>query len=383
MRPTSAPQATVRAAGRQRPGDPGDLPPAAAPTGVRRRGRPWPRAWPTGPPTGRPRRGCGPPVQPAGRARAARRPGPRSAGERVGGRGFTGSALPGCWRSDRGSGAAALVTLATPRPPGGDPGCAELSPRSSLVAVPTLETHHRNSSEEAIQAVAESSQGASPVRAAEQLPTTPSPRSAPTSGSSTRCTSSTSGTRTASTRPGGTSSSSTAPDGSGGTNGGRRPPSPASAAKAGNGRRDAGQARREAGRRSPRAARPQPSRPPKPARQAVRRRKPARGRTRRRSPATAGSPVPKEPEKRPPRPRPPTSRRYTVLRGAPARTVQNMDACLTVPDRDQRPLGAGQAALGQPHRHQQPPRPRPRRQGVVHPPDRLRAGQGAARRCRR
>ncbi len=48
-------------------------------------------------------------------------------------------------------------------------------------------------------------------------------------------------------------------------------------------------------------------------------------------------------------------------------------------DRDLGALGAGQAALGQPHRHQQPPLPRPRRQGVVHPPDRLRAGQGAAR----
>ena len=69
---------------------------------------------------------------------------------------------------------------------------------------------------------------------------------------------------------------------------------------------------------------------------------------------------------------------YTVLRGAPARTVANMDASLTRADRDQRALGAGQAALGQPHRHQQPPRPRPRRQGLLHPPDRLRAGQGAA-----
>ena len=46
-------------------------------------------------------------------------------------------------------------------------------------------------------------------------------------------------------------------------------------------------------------------------------------------------------------------------------------------DRHLGALGAGQAALGQPHRHQQPPRPRPRRQGLLHPPDRLRAGQGA------
>ena len=37
----------------------------------------------------------------------------------------------------------------------------------------------------------------------------------------------------------------------------------------------------------------------------------------------------------------------------------------------------GQAAHRQPHRHQQPPRPRPRRQGVVHPPDRLGRRPGA------
>ena len=53
------------------------------------------------------------------------------------------------------------------------------------------------------------------------------------------------------------------------------------------------------------------------------------------------------------------------------------------PDRDQRPGGPGQAAHRQPHRHQQPPAARPRRQGLVHPPDRLRGGQGARRRCRR
>ena len=46
-------------------------------------------------------------------------------------------------------------------------------------------------------------------------------------------------------------------------------------------------------------------------------------------------------------------------------------------DRDERAHGPGQAAVGQPHRHQQPPRPGPRRQGVLHPPHRLRAGEGA------
>ena len=49
----------------------------------------------------------------------------------------------------------------------------------------------------------------------------------------------------------------------------------------------------------------------------------------------------------------------------------------TVPTATSVRTRAGQAAVGQPHRHQQPPRPRPRRQGVVHPPDRLRADQGA------
>ena len=37
---------------------------------------------------------------------------------------------------------------------------------------------------------------------------------------------------------------------------------------------------------------------------------------------------------------------YTVLRGAPARTVANMDDSLSVPDRHLGPLGAGQAARG-------------------------------------
>ena len=51
-----------------------------------------------------------------------------------------------------------------------------------------------------------------------------------------------------------------------------------------------------------------------------------------------------------------------------------------LPERPHRHLGPvrpGQAALGQPDRHQQPPVAGPRRQGLVHPPDRLRAGQGA------
>ncbi len=49
------------------------------------------------------------------------------------------------------------------------------------------------------------------------------------------------------------------------------------------------------------------------------------------------------------------------------------------PHRDQRPVRARQAADRQPHRHQQPPGPGPGRQGVVHPPDRVRGGEGAGR----
>ena len=49
------------------------------------------------------------------------------------------------------------------------------------------------------------------------------------------------------------------------------------------------------------------------------------------------------------------------------------------PDGHERARGAGQAAGRQPHRHQQPPGPLPRRQGVLHAPDRLRAGPGARR----
>ena len=87
--------------------------------------------------------------------------------------------------------------------------------------------------------------------------------------------------------------------------------------------------------------------------------------------------------RRPRRPTPATSRPTPCCAARPARTVAEHGRLADRPDRDLGPLGPGQAAVGQPHRHQQPPRPRPRRQGVVHPPDRLRAGQGAQGRCRR
>ena len=50
------------------------------------------------------------------------------------------------------------------------------------------------------------------------------------------------------------------------------------------------------------------------------------------------------------------------------------------PDGDQRPLAAGQAAHRPAHRDQQPPAAQPRRQGLVHAPDRLRDGPGAQER---
>ena len=49
------------------------------------------------------------------------------------------------------------------------------------------------------------------------------------------------------------------------------------------------------------------------------------------------------------------------------------------PDRHIGPGRPGQAAGRQPDRDQQSPRPRPRRQGLLHPPDRLRGRQGARR----
>ena len=65
------------------------------------------------------------------------------------------------------------------------------------------------------------------------------------------------------------------------------------------------------------------------------------------------------------------------LRGTAARTAQNMDASLTVPTATSVRAMPGQAADRQPHRDQQPPEARPRRQGLLHPPDRLRDGPGA------
>ncbi len=68
------------------------------------------------------------------------------------------------------------------------------------------------------------------------------------------------------------------------------------------------------------------------------------------------------------------------LRGAAGRIVANMEASLGVPTATSVRVGAGQAPRGQPHHRQQPAVPDHRRQGQLHPPDRLRRGQGADRR---
>ena len=67
------------------------------------------------------------------------------------------------------------------------------------------------------------------------------------------------------------------------------------------------------------------------------------------------------------------------LRGPAARVVTNMEASLEVPTATSVRAIAGQADGRQPHRHQQPPRPWPRRQDLVHAPHRLRDGRGAGR----
>ena len=94
----------------------------------------------------------------------------------------------------------------------------------------------------------------------------------------------------------------------------------------------------------------------------------------------------------PPRPRPsPTARRAPVtldgetpqpLRGASARIVENMEASLGVPTATSVRTLPGQAARDQPPDPEQPARARPRRQGQLHAPHRLRRRARAADACR-
>ena len=98
-----------------------------------------------------------------------------------------------------------------------------------------------------------------------------------------------------------------------------------------------------------------------------------------RQPAAAKPAAPPRPPAKPARRRRGRRARSPPLRGVAARIVQNMDASLERADRHQRARRAGEAAGRQPHRDQQPPRPGPRRQGQLHPPDRLRDGPRAGR----
>ena len=214
--------------------------------------------------------------------------------------------------------------------------------------------------------------------------------SGPTSGSWTSSTSATRPTPARWTRPGGTSSpTTTRRAGSSRPAGpprrtacrpgrrwpGRRPSAPPAGGQRPRRRPPAGQPRlRAAGRARPRPAPPAPagpapapparrrSRPPLPRPGTLPR--PARRARRRGTGASQRSPADAEPR--------PAARRGRPHRG-------NMAASLTVPTATSVRVHPGQAADRQPHRDQQPPRPRPRRQGLVHPPHRLRGGPGAGR----
>ncbi len=112
-----------------------------------------------------------------------------------------------------------------------------------------------------------------------------------------------------------------------------------------------------------RPARPRsPAPPPRPR---SRSRSPPRRRRPRSTPVVEG-PEPAEPRTQSP-----------PLKGMSKTLATNMDASLTRADRDERAHRAGEADDRQPHRHQQPPEARPRRQGLVHPPDRVGDGAGA------
>ena len=241
-----------------------------------------------------------------------------------------------------------------------------------------------------------------------QLKTARCPGSEPTNGSLTRCTSSTRRTPTASTRSGGTSSARTSARRSRAPSARPRsatlqPTAPGGSTRHGHGvhrRTQAPPLRQHAEAKAEKQAEPKPEdRKNEQGRQKTeqdraheadedQKTKPSskaqsqKDTTKSKRPARAPheqrqADARRTPEKKAGGGGRATSRRYTVLKGAPARTVREHGRQPHRPDRHQRALGAGEAAVGQPHRHQQPPRPRPRRQGVLHPPDRLRAGQGA------
>ena len=212
--------------------------------------------------------------------------------------------------------------------------------------------------------------------------------SAPTSGSLTRCTSSTSPTPSRSTRPGENCSRSASRAASPAR---PRPPTAARPAAL----TDAHQPVRRSPRRRLRPSvseAPQPkATAPKPSPAAVRR---VAGARRRLHSKMSEQPTPvalvgqparsrrKSPLAAPDRQRTRGVRAHRAARrGGPHRGQHGHLA--DRPHGHQRPHGAGQAADRQPRRDQQPPGARPRRQGLVHPHHRLRDGQGAQGRCRR
>ena len=167
------------------------------------------------------------------------------------------------------------------------------------------------------------------------------------------------------------------------------------------------------GRRAPRPAGPArrggPRAPPR--RRGPPRRRPPPGRARARPPAAAtpaaapaGRPgarpgAPAAARRRPPRrPRPPAAARPPRRPRPPAaasgarraerprvrdaarpvrRRREEHERLAGAADGHVRARRPGEAAVRQPHRHQQPPQARPRRQGLLHAPHRLRDGAGA------
>ena len=107
---------------------------------------------------------------------------------------------------------------------------------------------------------------------------------------------------------------------------------------------------------------------------------PGSGRPAAPAPTAPAPPVTGRPRPGPARPATEEPEPPVPLRGAAGRIVANMEASLGVPTATSVRIGAGQAARGQPHHRQQPAVPDHRRQGQLHPPDRLRGGQGAHRR---
>ena len=75
----------------------------------------------------------------------------------------------------------------------------------------------------------------------------------------------------------------------------------------------------------------------------------------------------------------PEGSRTAPIRGIAARIVSNMDASLQVPTATSVRAVPAKLDRRQPDRHQQPPGPRSRRQGQLHPPHRVRAGEGPRR----